>query len=266
MRCAVGEAREEERPASEFRCSDHDTTKSPHARTSCGVSASHDDMTEGRSRRFAPEIEQELGRRAKAELRKSVQRVRNATPSSARAAASEALRGRLRDELTLFRSAKTIASFRPIVRKGEVDTAGIHADARALGAQVAYPFFEPRSDDAEPPTMTFRVVEDASDDSFVDRGHGFPEPRADAPLAADDSIDLVLVPALALDPQGSRLGYGAGYYDRTLARMPRAVRVGLIFDFQLLVDLPRAPHDLPMHWVVTDKRVIEVVRNPPTTT
>jgi 5-formyltetrahydrofolate cyclo-ligase len=66
------------------------------------------------------------------------------------------------------------------------------------------------------------------------------------------SIDLILVPGLAFDRTGHRLGYGGGVYDRLLAQSPRAKRVGLYFSNQELPHVPRESHDQPLHAIVTE--------------
>ncbi len=78
-----------------------------------------------------------------------------------------------------------------------------------------------------------------------------PPRSARRPVSSKD-VDLVLVPGLAFDRTGYRLGHGHGYFDRLLSRLPRATpRVGLCFDFQLLDRLPHQPHDQPVHTVVS---------------
>ncbi len=68
-------------------------------------------------------------------------------------------------------------------------------------------------------------------------------------------IDLVLVPGLVFDRAGRRIGFGAGHYDRLLARLaPWAIRVGIAWPWQVLPRVPSAPHDVPMHCVVTPGR------------
>jgi len=65
--------------------------------------------------------------------------------------------------------------------------------------------------------------------------------------------DVVIVPLLAFDATGTRLGYGGGYYDRTLARMKKRPRlIGFAFAGQELASIPREPHDLPLDAVVTE--------------
>jgi 5-formyltetrahydrofolate cyclo-ligase len=102
--------------------------------------------------------------------------------------------------------------------------------------------------------MTFRVTADP--EILDERGYGFREPPLDAPEAT--SVEVIVVPALALDSRGHRLGYGAGYYDRTLPTYPRTVTIGVAFDYGLLVEIPEIPTDVAVQWVVTDARTIEI--------
>ena len=67
-------------------------------------------------------------------------------------------------------------------------------------------------------------------------------------------IDLAVVPGIAFDLRGQRIGYGAGFYDRLLSRL-RAQRVGLCFEDQLCDHLPDDPHDIAMHWIVTEQSI-----------
>ena len=71
------------------------------------------------------------------------------------------------------------------------------------------------------------------------------------------AIPLFLVPGLAFDPAGGRLGYGLGFYDRAFAVAdPGALKVGLAFELQIIESIPADPHDVPMDFVVTEDRVI----------
>ena len=82
-------------------------------------------------------------------------------------------------------------------------------------------------------------------------------PRAAARLVPTAAIPLFLVPGLAFDPAGRRLGYGLGCYDRAFAdAAPGALKVGLAFELQILESVPADPHDVPMDFVVTEDRVI----------
>ena len=70
-------------------------------------------------------------------------------------------------------------------------------------------------------------------------------------------IGLVVVPGVAFDPQGGRLGYGRGFYDRLLSRVSEhTVLVGLAYECQVFSHIPMADHDVSMDWVVTQQRTI----------
>ena len=86
---------------------------------------------------------------------------------------------------------------------------------------------------------------------------GIPEPPGDSvavlPLPA-----LALVPVVAWDTEGTRLGRGGGFYDRLFARLePSVVRVGLAYEFQYVPGLPREAWDVPLHYVITERRTIQ---------
>ncbi len=67
--------------------------------------------------------------------------------------------------------------------------------------------------------------------------------------------DFILVPLLAFDRFGNRLGYGAGYYDRTLTQLPNAYRLGCAFAAQELDDVPAGPNDVRLHAIATEREV-----------
>lgn len=71
------------------------------------------------------------------------------------------------------------------------------------------------------------------------------------------NIDLVLVPGIAFDRGGHRIGYGYGYYDKFLRKVPKAAKIGLCFDFQVVDRIPKEEHDVPVDLIVTEERVIE---------
>jgi 5-formyltetrahydrofolate cyclo-ligase len=198
-----------------------------------------------------PSADDLLRHRVKAELRKRMRGLRKALPAAASAARSARIVENLL-ALGPVASARAVALFWPIEDRREVDLRALDAALRARGARVAYPAVDPESRD-----MAFRFVDEPA--AMAERGLGFCEPPAEAPEAAPGSIDVVVVPALAVDPSGQRLGYGAGFYDRTLPRFsPPAVAVSVAFDFQLLAELPVTSGDVPVSWVVTDARVLEV--------
>ena len=189
-----------------------------------------------------------LRRRVKAELRKRMRGLRHTTPASACAERSARIVERLA-AMPELASARAVALFWPIVEKHEVDLRALDSALRARGADVAYP-----SIDAATGVMTFRFVEDIA--ALEERGYGFREPPTSAREARADELSAVVVPAIVLDTSGHRVGYGAGYYDRTLPRFaPPAVTVGVAYDFQLVAEVAATASDVAVAWIVTDKRV-----------
>ncbi len=200
----------------------------------------------------APTREDILRRKVRAELRKRMRALRNTTPASACAARSALILERLGAIAPLV-EAKKVALFWPIEDKNEVDLRPLDASLRARGRKVAYPTIDPDTN-----KMTFRDTPDTS--LLEERGFGFREPPYGAPEATD--VDVIVVPSLALDTRGHRLGYGAGYYDRTLPMYPRAVTIGVGYDYGMLVEVPEIETDVAVQWIVTDTRTIEIAAEP----
>jgi 5-formyltetrahydrofolate cyclo-ligase len=171
--------------------------------------------------------------------------LRSSIPADARAVRSARIVERVVNSHP-FDAATVLGLFWPLLDKAEVDVRPLDAIARGRGKRVAYPFFE------SPGEMTLRL---AAPDSLEMRGHRFAEPPPHAPVVAADPGLLIVVPALAVDLAGNRIGYGAGYYDRLLGRMaPPAVTIAVAYDFQLLVDLPVTDTDRPVSRIITDAR------------
>jgi len=101
----------------------------------------------------------------------------------------------------------------------------------------------------------------ATEDADVTEGlFGVPEPVADvlSPLAVND-VDLLIIPAAAVDRSGMRLGWGRGYFDKTIGSMERCPPVyAVIFDSELLDEVPRDLHDQPVSGVVTPTRTVDL--------
>ena len=133
-----------------------------------------------------------------------------------------------------YRSAKTIYGYLPYNQ--EVRTVPMLEQALRDGKRVAVP--KCYGDE-----MKFIFMEDLSK---VEKGYAnIPEPIADEPVA-DDETALVLMPGLAFDPQGHRIGYGGGFYDRFLAQEPDHPTVALCYDFQMLPKLETEEFDIPV--------------------
>ncbi len=196
-----------------------------------------------------PELELALRYRAKAELRKRARGLRSSIPLEAILERSERIQRAL-EALPEVAAARSVSLFYPIEGRNEVDLRATDGRLRARGARVAYPWIDP-----ETRVMTFRFVADP--EAMQERGLGFREPDpADEEAAA---LDVIVVPALQIDARGHRIGYGAGFYDRALARFrPPARAVCVAFDFQLVAEVPVTEGDVPVDAVVTDARVITV--------
>jgi 5-formyltetrahydrofolate cyclo-ligase len=138
----------------------------------------------------------------------------------------------------LYRNAKTIYGYLPYNQ--EVRTVPMLEQALKDGKQVAVP--KVYGDE-----MKFILMEDLS---AVEKGYaGIPEPVADEPVACDE-MALVLMPGLAFDPQGHRIGYGGGFYDKFLAKEPNHPTLALCYDFQMLQELETEEFDIPVDQVL----------------
>jgi 5-formyltetrahydrofolate cyclo-ligase len=196
-----------------------------------------------------PELEI-LKTRAKRQLRQRARAVRSAIPRDALKLRSDAIATRM-DVLPEIAAARSIALFWPMEDKNEVDLRAFGARCRERGVRVYYPISGESRDDSG-----FSQVE-------VERGRGFCEPAALAPRAAPEEIDVIVVPALAVSPSGHRLGYGAGFYDSVLPRYsPPALTVVVAYEFELLLEIPSLPHDVPCDVVVTDARTFRAGTEP----
>lgn len=141
-------------------------------------------------------------------------------------------------ETAEYKNAKTIYGYLPYNQ--EVRTTQMLAHALADGKQVAVP--KVYGDE-----MKFILLSDLGQ---VAKGYaGIPEPIADGPVAADPTA-LVLMPGLAFDPEGHRLGYGGGFYDKFLAAEPDHPTLALCYDFQMLPHLDTESYDIPVDRVL----------------
>ena len=173
--------------------------------------------------------------------------VRATLPASARAEKSRAIAAQLLG-LPALATAKTAALFWPMEGRNEIDLRSADAALRERGVRVAYP-----KTDVDTGALAFHFVEHPA--AMCAGALGVCEPGERDPPVATDELDVIVVPALAVDPRGHRIGYGAGFYDRALARSS-AVAVAVAFDFQLLVELPNTPEDVPVAFVVTESRTL----------
>ncbi len=153
----------------------------------------------------------------------------------------------------LFRRSRRIAFYLP--HRGEIDPTPLMEKARRMGKEVYLPVLHP---------MRGRPMAFAPHGGrMVKNRFGIPEPDVPPRLwLSARHLDLILLPLVAFDAQGHRLGMGGGFYDRTLAFLHRRTRwhrprlVGLAYSFQEVEALPAHPWDVPLDGVATERGIM----------
>lgn len=185
-----------------------------------------------------------LRQRAKLALRNRMRAVRQALPESACDARSSAITKRLL-ALPEVDGAETILAFASI--RNEVRTRASMAAAWAAGKRVVLP--RVAGDELQLCLVDSETV-------LVEGAFSVPEPPETSAIVPPSQVDVALVPALAVDPRGYRIGYGGGYYDKLIPQLRRACTCAVAYDFQLIAEVPELPFDVAVDVVVTDRRVI----------
>ena len=149
-----------------------------------------------------------------------------------------------------YKNAKKIMAF--LAMKGESNLDGFIRQALLDGKEVYIPVCLP-----ERQMEAGRLI----DMEHFEKGPlGLRNLPAGYEVTSPESLDLVLIPGLAVSQEGIPLGMGAGYYDRYLARVPFEKRVAALWDFQVIPDIPSEPFDQKIAKIVTDKSVIVTKR------
>jgi len=190
----------------------------------------------------------------KDELRKLAMELRRAATREERLEKSARIMERL-FQTEQFRCAKSVMLF--CSKDGEVDTGPMLKRALELGKRVSVPIT-----DTEQKKLSLSELSDP--DRELGRGaFNIPEPRKEhlRPVRVEE-VDLFVVPGLAFDAFGNRLGFGYAYFDGLLAeRRKTAGCIGLAYEAQVLPSVPVEPHDVPVQKVVTEARVLECRRD-----
>ena len=139
-----------------------------------------------------------------------------------------------------------VASFMPFA--AELDPRPLIRVLQQHGARLALPRIDG-------PEISFRLHPEGA--ALRPGAFGIAEPLPDAPAVHPD---LILAPLLAFDRSGARIGYGRGYYDRALARLPQACAVGLAFAAQEVAAVPVDSHDHPLEFILTENGLIDCRR------
>jgi 5-formyltetrahydrofolate cyclo-ligase len=174
--------------------------------------------------------------------------IRQALPAAERLAWSRAVCQRLIG-LSWYQQARVILGYMALDH--EVLTDDLLRQALASQKQVVLPVVQ-----ADGQRLVLYAIRDIERD--VAPGYrGILEPRPTTPPVALETVELAIVPGVAFDTEGGRLGFGMGFYDRLLGQLHQAIpKIGMAFDFQVVPRLPRQAHDITLDAIVTERRVI----------
>lgn len=182
----------------------------------------------------------------KAELRRQMLTARAAVPKDMRKAQSREIAARVFAERS-FQDAKTVFCY--CSYGDEIDTYDILHAALAAGKTVCLPRTLGGGQ------MQARAVR--SLDALQMSKYGILEPGEDCALVDPAQLDLCIIPCLAADVTGRRLGYGGGYYDRYLPQTP-AVRMVLCAGARLFAQIPAQEHDIACNMILTEGQVVRL--------
>ncbi len=145
------------------------------------------------------------------------------------------------ETLAAWRNAKKPCIYISIT--GEAPTGAIIAKKIAAGAEVVIPRVAGAN-------LVFHAIKNP--ENLIPGAFGIPEPHRDTPTCPPGEIDCVIVPGVAFDTAGGRLGHGKGFYDKFFTTIsPDVPRIALALDTQIVPAVPVEPHDARMHFVVT---------------
>jgi 5-formyltetrahydrofolate cyclo-ligase len=186
--------------------------------------------------------------KAKSELRRQIHARLEMISPAVRAVESIELCERLKAQMP---SARTVLFFAPL--PDEPDVWPVLELSLALGTNCALPFF-----DAEKKTYGARQLQNLAAEIVIGK-FGVREPAASCAEIQPDRFDLILVPGMAFDVGGNRLGRGRGFYDRLLEKAS-GIKCGVCHDFQLLEKIPAGPRDAKLDYILTPTRCVRIAR------
>jgi len=182
----------------------------------------------------------------KEKLRKQIKEKRGRQSKEENRKKSKEIKERLFN-LKEYRIARTVLFY--VSYDGEVFTHDIIKEALD-DKRVVVPI-----SDKEDCSLNLSILENWND--LEEGSYGILEPRKDCIKEISiDEIDLIIVPGVAFDLNGNRLGHGKGYYDRLLEKT-NAISIGLAFEFQIVKNIPTEINDKPVDLIITENRIIE---------
>lgn len=171
------------------------------------------------------------------------------SPSAATAASRDAQQNLM--GLPRFAAARVVGLYAPI--RNEVHTGALFRNALEAGKTVLFPAVDGDN-------LIFREVTAPRD--LITGAFGIREPGQWCRAVDQKEADLIVVPGVAFDHFGRRIGYGRGFYDRALHRLEGSGRLaGLCYHFQLVEEISGEAHDVVMDVVVTDRDLLHTVRS-----
>jgi 5-formyltetrahydrofolate cyclo-ligase len=180
----------------------------------------------------------------KDKIRKQVLKTRFALPPAQRSSKSAEIEARLFGQ-SEFRSAAVIMFFASF--QSEVETHHMIRRALAEGKRVVLPRVKGKE-------LELLEIENYERD-VAPGAWGIPEPERGRPVELKD-IGLIVMPGAVFDVRGNRIGYGGGFYDKLLP-LYTGRTVALAFELQIIPEVPAAAHDIPVHMIITEKRIID---------
>lgn len=184
----------------------------------------------------------------KKNIRGKIRRKRNNLPIKYREKSSRLIAEKFLHS-TYYADSKNILIYHPF--RNEVDTTLIIKDALKNNKNIILPRVHNKE-------LELYFVTDPSE-QLENGAYGIMEPVTDLCKPAKISeIDLIIVPGVSFDKNLNRLGYGGGYYDKILSRIPQKVKkIALCFDIQVVDDLPVLEHDIKMDMIITESKIYQ---------
>jgi len=178
-------------------------------------------------------------------LRREILKLRDGLLPEERGEKSKRIRGKL-FALPEFKAAKTVLFYS--AKGSEVETKRAIKKTLSSGKKVGLPIVKGKN------LFFSQILQfgELSPSTF-----GILEPKECRPISLDKA-DLTIIPGIAFDTQGNRIGFGKGFYDRFLEKIPeRVLKIGLAFELQITATVPKTLTDIPVDKIITEKRIIK---------
>ncbi len=192
--------------------------------------------------------------RRKKEIRREARQLRDSLSTQEIRSKSRAIESRLWQMIQehQFKSIMFYIAFGSEVRTQNCITRAINSGMKAIVPVC--------SDDGKRQLLPSRLLDLHSEVEAGKFGIPEPKPQFRHPFPPEE-IDLVVVPGLAFDEKGHRIGYGGSYYDHFLVRCPQALRVGVAYEIQIVKEIAPTEWDIPVQRIITEDRVISCCRS-----